>query len=282
MTGIVARSSCASYLVSNTNQFISQGNYFFWMFDDGVFKLGQHSADLGRQISKVKDNEDAAAKFGYVANGFGAARSVIGAVRFVPAFHKLLTGQIFYSQGWRRVEHNAGKPVTIPKDELATNWRWVEQDKAWFNPQTGKTSVDGKYIDDVHGEYLKRDWMDVAMDVLIMIARVLSPVRWLHNLGAIDLGKSAAKWLSGIVMAVWGLVLTIGFVQSARNLIDEVNLELIQKRIGDAISSLLDLISIPFDFGVGSAHPVLAFVGAFLNIASAAVLLIKEGIYYNS
>ena len=277
--------SFESYLSSNTNTLFDKGNYFCGLLDDGIFKFGQHGAFLGQYIATLNDDKDTANKCASAAAGFTAGRDAISAIRFIPAFHKLCTGQVFWqknSDGWRRVKQDDGKAVRIPHEDLGVKWVKVEVDgkRIWKNAG-GEESTDGKYIEDPqNGECVTHDWMSIAMDVLALIARVLSPVRWLHNLKAYDLGEHA-KRMGSVVAAVWGVILTINLVQEVRDLINEVDVQAIRKRVWDVFQAFIDLIAILFDFGIGSAHPGLAIVGAGLNIVSAGSLLAREAVFYS-
>jgi hypothetical protein len=71
-------------------------------------------------------------------------------------------------------------------------------------------------------------------------------------------------------------------VQSIRDLINEVDWREIQKRVWNALQAFLDLLALPFDFGVGAAHPVLAIVGAGINMVAAGSLIAKEAVYYGN
>lgn len=279
-----ARTNFDRYITSKTNQYINDSNKWLGMFDDGIFKVGQHSAALGQQISQLQDNSEAASKCGRVADGFGIARDAIGAVRFIPALHNLFTGQSFWqtdSEGWRKVAFDRkNNPVSIPREDLL-NGTWKKKQSGYWEHTTHKwKSYDGKYIDNSKGRYehkhIGKDWKDIVMNILVVIARVLSPVRWLHSLKGIDLGEHA-KTLGGITMGIWGAVLTIGFVQSVENAINETDVAAMTEKNWDAFQGFIDLVSIPFDFGAGAGHPALAITGAVLNIISGTSLILKEG-----
>jgi hypothetical protein len=285
MASVAVNSNFQKYLSSNTNEFFHKANYWGGVFDDGIFKLLQHGAGLGQQISKLTGNSDAQQKCSNVVAGFAAGRDAISAVRFIPAFHKAASGQIFWqtdSSGFRKVAQDQNSnPIRIPREDLNLVWRKVEKDgqKVWENRNTGSISTDGKYIEDPQGKAIARDWMDIVMDILILVARALSPIRFLHSLKAIDLGKHA-KAMGGVVMAIWSTVLTLNFVQAIRDLLDEADVESIKKRVWDVWQGFIELLAIIFDFGVGSAHPVLACVGAGVNIVCAGSMLFKEAVNY--
>ena len=170
--------------------------------------------------------------------------------------------------------HLDGQPVMVKSSE-----RWTQQLNGTWKDTMGHVSADGKYIDDPAGEYLKRDWMDITMEILVLAGRIISPVRWLHNLKVYDLGRQG-KGFSGAAMSVWGAVLMIVMVQAARDLVDETDPAIIHKRAWDGIQAAIDLAALPFDFGLGAKHPALAITGALLNIASAGGMLAKDALTY--
>lgn len=283
-TSTAVRSSFESYLASKPNEYFKKANFYLNLMDDGVGKLGQNIAEVGQIIAERRGNAEEATKWGNAASGFIQMRDGASAIRSIPAWHKFLTGQVFWqtdSNGWRKVKHDKDGPVLIRHDELNVKWKQVQQadgSKVWSDGK--QISTDGKYIEDSKGHRVGRDWMDVVMDILVLVARTLSPIRWLHSLKAVDLGKHAEA-MGSVVKGIWGAVLTLNLIQAGRDLIDEVDLEVLNKKIWETIQAALDLLAIPFDFGVGSAHPVLSIVGKALNIASALSLCIKEGVYYS-
>jgi hypothetical protein len=278
------------YIKSSPNRCLKAANDWIGIADDGIFKLGKHSATLGQHIAKLHGNADAEKRCEEVAGGFGAGQDAVSAVRFIPAIHKMGTGQCFWqtnSNGWRKVAYgNDGKPVVIRHEELNVTWEKVweaDGSRYWRHKTDHWISRDGKYIDDSRECYthncIPRAWDDIAMDVLVFVARLITPLRWLHSLKAIDLGKHA-KTLGDIVMAIWGLVLTIAFVQSIRDLINEADVREMHQKIWNALQSFFEWVALPFDFGVGAARPEFAIVGAILNILAGGSMLIKEAYYF--
>ena len=133
---------------------------------------------------------------------------------------------------------------------------------------------------DQNGQYITRDWMDIAMDILALFARLITPIRLLHHFKVYDLGHHASRGLSGASMGLWGSVLAINMVQVTRDLVTETDTQVIHKRAWDGIQSGIDFIALPFDFGLGANHPALAITGAVLNIASAGSMLAKDILCY--
>lgn len=195
-----------NYIKSSPNRCLKAANDWIGIADDGIFKLGKHSAHLGQHISKLTGNADAEARCLATAEGFAMGQDAVGAVRFIPAFHKMGTGQAFWqtnSNGWRKAAHsNDGKPITIPHEELNVSWEkvWEADGSRFWRNADGWISSDGKYIDDSQGRYthkcIPRAWDDIAMDVLVLAARILAPIRWLHSLKAIDLENMPKRWVT--------------------------------------------------------------------------------------
>jgi hypothetical protein len=279
----MTRSVFDSYLSGSGNHFMQEGNKWFNRFDDGFFKIGGHGFGLGREVASLLGSSETAEKLDAVANSFLAGRSVVSSTRFIFQVHQVVTGQAFWAvspdmRGWRKVLHENGYPVTIPREEKL-NGIWKNEGKFWSKGDF--KSVDGKYIDSPTGDYVLRDWMDIVMDVLVLVGRFLAPVRWLHTFKLYDLGKHATGFTSA-TMAVWGAVLTLNIVQTVRDLVEELDPGKIQSRIWDLFQGTLDLIALPFDFGLGAQHPALAIIGAVLNLISAASLLAKDVVRFGA
>jgi len=271
------------YPSTNVNNFIANCGKAASIFDDGVFRFLQHGAGLGQHISLATGNIGNANKCESLSNASGNTRSAIGAVRFVASVHDLATNPTFREKGpdgFRKVAYENGQPLVIPRNELGAIW--TKQDAGhWQHALTGEVSHDGKYIEDAAaGQYVRKGWMDIAMQVLAFAARIISPIRWLHTLGAYNLGQHA-KNLGGAVMGIWATVLSLNLIQSIKGLVEEVDVSAIRRKIADLVVAFFDLVSLPFDFGVGASHPGLAITGAVLNIVSAGAFLFHEAVYYN-
>lgn len=294
MSSTIRRSSFENCLFSSgANRFFSKIDHGCRVLDDGIFKIGQQGANLVEQISRIGGDSQTAQKCNSAASAFGASRDAIGATRFVFSLHKIPTGQMFWQTaeqtlegetkdqlGWRRVKYKNGEAVRIPKEELDYKWQ-QRADGTWRNGDL--SSADGKYIDTTGGEwgFIERDWMDIAMDILMVFARLIAPVRWLHYLKASHLDARAAKCLGGITMGLWASVLSIGLFQSIRDLSHAVDMQVIQKKVWEVFQAVIDLIGLPFEFGLGASHPILAAIGAGINILSAITFLAREIIFYS-
>jgi len=269
------------YFSSNTNKFFINGGKWAGTLSGGVLKLGQSTADLGKQISILTGNTESAAACKAIETGFSQGRTGISVSRFIFSLHKLFTLQTFWetnSTGWRRVEYQDEKPIHIDRKELGVIWV-KNQNNQWENRNTKQVSSDGKYIEDPSGGYVRRDWLNIAMEILSVIGRLISPVRWLHNLGVYDLGVHA-KNLGHALKGIWGVVLSIDLVLNIKNLVEEVDVAAIRKRMVTAIVSFFDLITLPFEFGLGAANPALAITGAVLNVIGAGIFLFHRAAYY--
>lgn len=268
------------YLSSKTNSFIKDTNKWASRIDDGFLKLGQHGIGLGGHIAQIRGDKKGASKCYELSNIFSVSRDAISSFRFLFPLHQMFTGQIFWATGktgWRRVKYQNGKPVRIAKADLVTNWT-KQNNKTWkrLDGVRAETSQDGKYIDakigDPNGSYLIRDWMDVAMDILVFAARFFSPLSLLNQLKIIDL-KDHAKWMGGVSFSLWTMVLSINLVQSGRDLVEEVDPSEIKSKTANVACSILDLISMPTG-GPWTEVPGLKIAGAVLNIISALGTLI--------
>lgn len=280
--------ACGDYfkscLTSDFGPYLRQCGDGIDFLDDGIFKLGQYSAGLGQHISEIRGNDEAAHKCRAVSEAFDTARDAISSIRFIPAFHNLCTGRTFWhthDDKWRKVAHQNGVPIIIESRE---GWTKKKDSDYWKNDK-GWKSLDRKYIDKGYGQtgveydYVCRDWMDIAMEVLAAVARALSPVMLLHRLGAIDLGKHA-KALGGVIMGIWTMITSISLVSSISDVIDEVDLEEFQRKVWEAIHALITFLALPFEFGLGELHPAAAVAGAVINLVEAASYIAKEAVHY--
>ncbi len=268
------------HLTSSTNKWCDSAAYWLGMLDDGVFKCGQYGATLGEHVSKIVGDSASAERCHTVANAFGFGRDILGAIKCGPALHKLFTGQVFWhtdKNGFRKLKVDEyGNYVTIAKGRMGWDRR---TDGTWFRAATLENSSDGVYIDDPDGSFLRRDLRDIAMTLLALVARILSPFRFLHNMKVVDLGDYA-KHMGHVVMGVWGAVLSINLAKSIEDIVNEVDSAAIRKQVWEIFQGAVDLAALPFDFGVGSGHPALAMTGAVLNLVSAGSLIVKDLVYY--
>ncbi len=236
----MCRTNFESYLSPNTNHFMQQGDAWCDKLGEGIFKFGAHTAGLGREIAHLRGDTGTAGKLNSLASGFDAGRSAISAIRVIFPIHKLFSGKMFWAAK-KKKESEAGP-------EAHANVK-----------------------------YVVRDWMDITMDILVLAARILSPIQALHRLKVIDLGHHA-KRMFGASMGLWGAVVAMNMVQVTRDLVKETDVKLIKKRAWDGIQSGIDLIALPFDFGLGASHPALAITGAAINMIAAGGMLAREAL----
>lgn len=221
---------------------------------DRFLMLGEHVSGIGKNISQLSGNTEAAERCESVSSSFGYARSPLSFGRTFTTFEKAFTGKMF----WRQAENGAWlKAKTTVHGELQTNSK-------------------GEIIADDKGQYVTRDWMDIVMDILSLCARTLSGILFGHNHKLYNLGQHA-KWMKGAVIGIWGAVLSINLVQAIRNLVDEANKIQIRKKALEVLKGALDLLALPFDCGIGmNVNPGLAIAGGIVCTLSAGTYLIAE------
>lgn len=238
----MTRTNFESYLSSHTNHFMRDSDEWCGKLSEGFFRLGSHTSSLGREIAYLKGDTATAGKLDTIESYFGAGRTAISSFRVIYPLHKLFTGQMFWAT---QVE---------------------EKGKAGQEIQGWQRSGE---------QYVVRDWMDIAMDILTLVARLIAPIQTLHKLKVIDIGHHA-KGLSGASMGLWGGVVALNMARATRDLVKETDVKLVKKRAWDGIQSGVDLIALPFDFGLGASHPALAITGAAINMLSAGTMLARE------
>lgn len=237
------RSSFEKHLLATKpNKFLPKMNQFCGVLDDGLFKMGQHSANLAEEIYKRNHDMAGLERSRSVSSAFGHARDAISATRLVFPIYQLTTGQMF----WETAKNEKGKLV------------WKKEGKNHFI----------------------RDPWKIAADVLVLFARLIAPVKWLHNLKVYDLGNHAAKGLGNASLGLWVSVCSIYLGKSINALITETQADKLKEQMWDSIQSGLDLVALPFDFGVGYHIPGVAIAGSVINIICAASTLAKEAAYY--
>jgi hypothetical protein len=258
----VQHSIMEGYLRSSPSKFMDAAGG--WAENcDRILGLGQHGAGLGREIARLKGDAETAKKCGAVSDAFGAANSALGALRVIFPLERLVTGKMF----WERNPDGTWLRARVENGEFVKR-------------------ADGKYVtDNQYGVTPHRDFIDIIMDILSLVARTLSPINWLHGQGVYDLGKHS-KAMSDTTMGIWGTVITLDIVQTVRAMKNDHDnngyRERMKKRIADTVCNVLDLVALPFDFGYGmNSSPGLAIAGATLNIVSKGGYLVKEALYYS-
>jgi hypothetical protein len=134
----------------------------------------------------------------------------------------------------------------------------------------------------------RRDWLDIALDVVLMVARFLNPLLWLDRIKAIDLGHHR-DWIGKTVGCAFTAVTCISFIQSIKDLGNDVSLaarrphfdqERLRKRWADLLSNFVDVLSIPYDSGwTFSSSKGGALATAICGLASGFIWLAKEAKY---
>lgn len=119
-------------------------------------------------------------------------------------------------------------------------------------------------------------WLDIAMDVCLVVARFLCPLCWLNRLKAINLGKHA----NGIGMAVsCGFAATtfLCFVQSISTYANNDDPRKDPRNIAHILFNAADTLAAPWECGFGfMATPVMCLVGAILSTIACALYFVTE------
>lgn len=131
-----------------------------------------------------------------------------------------------------------------------------------------------------------RDFLDTVQDVLVLAGQSLSSVKWLHNRGAFDLGKHA-KSIGNAAGGIWTTVTSLDLVSTARDMFNlkssaENYREKMKEKVASLACNILDLATIPFDFGCGMSIPEVSIAGSALNILSRLAHFFKEMFYYGT
>ncbi len=144
-----------------------------------------------------------------------------------------------------------------------------------------KTTVDEKtgikrWERDANGNFVTRDWKDVATSVMITAGRVLSVLLWLHSLNVINLG-GMTKGMVSTAYGIWTAVIGLGLIRGVTSLPDSENREAAKKQLISSFGDALSLISLPLDFGFG-AIPVAT--RSAICISSSVVCLGTSAWHY--
>lgn len=232
---------------------------------DRLLKAGIGIAAIGQ----MKSTNPTWGKAGDVLD---SARSVVSISRTPGIVVKLCTGSIWTHYVQKEIDQNG---------MVFINGKLVQ------TGQPQKAVVGGRAVQNVITVEERRDWSDIACDVLLLAARLLNPIYWLNKLGAIDLGKHAAR-IGTAIGCAFTAVTTLCFVQSIRDLIESIEareigeefsqmMSRIKKKIADCFSSFIDMLSIPADWGMTfNASPAMALASASMSVASGVVFLAKE------
>lgn len=124
------------------------------------------------------------------------------------------------------------------------------------------------------GKIERRGWISAALDTQLCIARILSPLTWLHRLGTIDLGAHAARigtTIGTLYTIVTGICLSSAIHQYVTAKKGEVEAALVTliAEIGDAWALLWDL-------GYCFNTPELSIVGEIGQAFSSFAWIARE------
>jgi hypothetical protein len=242
---------------------------------DRVLKSAIGITDIG----KMKSSDPMWGKVGSVLD---SARSVVSISRTPGIVVKLFTGSIWTHYVQKEIDQDGCVTINGKKVHASTLNVGYESEPS-DRIIVKKNTIIQKMV--VVKE--RRDWLDIAMDVLLLVARVLNPICWLNKLGVIDLGKHASR-MGTTIGCAFSAVTTLSFVQSIRDLVDSIEeakpgeafkdmMSRIKKKVADCFSGLVDMLSIPADCGMAfNASPEMALASACMGVASGVVFLAKE------
>lgn len=220
--------------------------------------IGANCARLGQEISLLQNNTVAAGKWGSVADSFDAAEGTNNIIRVIYPIERLLTGKMF----WKR-----------------------NDDGTWFRVTEESETTTGL----PRGAKVRRDFIEVLQDIIVLAARILSPISWLHSKSVYDLGKHADR-MNHAITGLWGACITLGIIEKGLAIYgdtDENDTEddTLAKRTkihaANIACETLDLASLISGSGIFNANPTLRFVQIGLNLVSNGSYLIKEMALYS-
>ncbi|NGX60704.1 MAG: hypothetical protein K940chlam9_00171 [Chlamydiae bacterium] len=253
---------------------------------DRIFNLGEKGSQIGATVLTLQGKSAAAGTLNGYSHAFDVARSPLGAIRLITPWHSLFTGTMFWQQNrdgsFRRVEQEGGKAKVLSREELQQNYTYNKKGGAYIHKtHPMKRSSDGRYVDkNLNGVRVPHDWMSIAIGIMILAARTLTSINFLHSLKAFDLGKHA-KGVGGAIAGLWCAVLSLDLIANIKSASEAPTMQTMRKSLVNAFCDVLDLVSLPFDFGIAmNIHPALTIVGSTLSILSSVSYIAKEYYYY--
>jgi hypothetical protein len=120
------------------------------------------------------------------------------------------------------------------------------------------------------------NWLDVAMDVCIVVARFLNPLCWLNRLKVINLGKHANA-MGMVVSCGFAGATTLYFIHSSMAYANNTDPAQQSAKMAQVFFSVADLLGSPWECGFGfMATPVMALIGAICATVACACYFIAE------
>ena len=271
-------SAATDYNLVNPEVGNSNALHFFLKYNNQAENLDR-LLKAGIGIAAIGQMKSSSPTWGKAGDVLDSARSVVSISRTPGIVVKLCTGSIWTHYVQKKIDLNGYVDI---------NGNLVKVSNVSGQVVDG-TNADGtvRIVQNVITVEERRDWSDIACDVLLLAARLLNPIYWLNKLGAIDLGKHAAR-IGTAIGCAFTAVTTLCFVQSIRDLIESIEaremgeefsqmMSRIKKKIADCFSSFIDMLSIPADWGMTfNASPAMALASASMSVASGVVFLAKE------
>ncbi|MCH9627749.1 MAG: hypothetical protein S4CHLAM2_13920 [Chlamydiales bacterium] len=269
----ITRAHMNAYFKSGSSRCFDQGGNYAEM-TDRTFGLLQHGAGLGREIALLRGDTTSADTCGRISDVFGGAASALGFARTVFPAERLVTGKMFWQRTdtdgtWKKVRVNADG--TLAKDRNG----YIEA----LPTDQSRTPF--------------RDPISISMEVLSLAARVLSAVNFLHVHGAYDLGETHSKNISHATMGIWAAVIGLDMVQNVRELAKEQSTNTLRltpqekaerrfkqkKLVASTVCDGIDLVALPFDFGLLPFSPELRIVATIILVGAKGSYMVREATY---
>jgi hypothetical protein len=189
---------------------------------------------------------------------FGTCETAISAMRLSFSFEKLFSGKMF----WRQNEDGSFIRAQVFNNEYVTD-------------------ENGMLLkDDLNGVKVPRDWLDIAIDTILIAGRAFSFISLLQRF-KVDLGKHA-NWVGGIVISAFTAVTTLCTLQSIQKYIEETDSEKMRQQFADIICNFFDMLALPWETNLGfDSSPHLSLAGAIICSLAAGAYLLKEWAYYS-
>ncbi len=176
--------------------------------------------------------------------------------------------------------------------KFATGWAFYKIEDKIVNEYTRD---DGAIVQDIQKVVVKRDWMDIACDCLLLVARLLNPIVLLHKLGVFALAQHF-KGICTTIGCMFTGVTVLCFIQSLRDFIYGVeghinkeidrftkqlkySMDVLKKLFADLLYCISNLLAIPGEWCMTPPSPGWAIAVGVAFAASGAIGIAKDQVY---